>query len=178
MNTNYFFEITELWFELLCWQAIIYLSYEEKPHNSGKIGISKDIWDFLFKAPLCVTLLIEIITCKWWYMLLFQDPGDSEWKWTTVLGELETISEGSGHSGPNSSPDGCFYIFIYRKNNCKLLFGKFSFNDICLCPGGWWGCALVTLAVSSAVLKGRCAKYNLCMLLQISETTPLHTTLC
>lgn len=46
-----------------------------------------------------------------------------------------------------------------------------------LFPGEWWGCAPVTLDVSSAVPKGRCALLNPCMLLQRPEITPSPTIL-
>lgn len=44
-----------------------------------------------------------------------------------------------------------------------------------LFPGEWWGCAPVTLDASSVVPKERCARLNLCLLLQTSEITPSHT---
>lgn len=86
---------------------------------------------------------------------------------------------------PDGSADGSsspLFLSSSSSSSSKCLsrldYNFLLFCGVCLFPGGWWGCAPVTLDVSSAVLKGRCAPSNLWMLLRTSETTPSHSTLC
>lgn len=85
-----------LHFELLCWQAIMYLSrlYVKPPHNSWQSSM--------------------IIVCPCWQRLWIEEAGDAEWKWDTELWIRDGTSAFSNNLAADSCADesSCISVFI------------------------------------------------------------------
>lgn len=89
------FSLDLLRFELLCWQAIMYLSHlcVKPPHNSWR--------------PNMITV------CRWWKRLWILEPVDAGWKWGAELWIRDKTSRFSNNLGPDSSADesSCISVF-------------------------------------------------------------------